>query len=67
MCAEDDERKIARYIARNLNEPKLELIQRVVRYTSRQKALDLFNRTMDVEASGGMKTMVCYSSSVENI
>jgi len=57
VCAGDDERVIARYIARNLNEPKIEFIERVVRYTSRQKALDLFNRTMDVEAAGGMKTI----------
>ena len=56
MCTDDDERVIARYIARNLNEPKIVLIERVVRYTSRQKALDLFNPTMDVEAAGGMKT-----------
>jgi len=57
VCADDDERVIARYIARNLNEPKIVLIERVVRYTSRQKALDLFNCTMDVEAAGGMKTI----------
>ena len=61
MCADDDERVIARYIARNLNEPKIVLIEQVVRYTSRQKALDLLNRRVDVEAAGGMKTIVCFT------
>ena len=58
MCAEDDERVIARYIARNLNEPKVVLIERVTRFAGRRKVLELFNATMDVEAAGGMMTLV---------
>ncbi|XP_067939148.1 phosphorylated adapter RNA export protein-like [Watersipora subatra] len=57
VCANDDERDIARYIARNLNEPKVVLLERVTRFVGREKTLELFNATMDIEAAGGMKTL----------
>lgn len=58
VTAHSSEQVVARYIARGLDEPKTALVLRVVTYAGRQKALDLYSMTENVELAGGMKTHV---------
>ncbi|XP_022334363.1 phosphorylated adapter RNA export protein-like [Crassostrea virginica] len=46
--------KVVKMIARKLNEPKVYLIERIYRIIGKEKTLDLFYKTQDIEEAGGL-------------
>ncbi|XP_062603417.1 phosphorylated adapter RNA export protein-like [Saccostrea cucullata] len=46
--------KIVKMITRKLNEPKVYLIERIYRIIGKEKTLDLFYKTQDIEEAGGL-------------
>ena len=54
----DSDELVTKEIAKHLNEPKLELIKRVVSVLGKKKALELLYATEDIQESGGMLTSV---------
>lgn len=54
----DSEELVTKEIVKHLNEPKSDLIKRVVNVLGRKKALELLYATEDIQSSGGMLTTV---------
>lgn len=54
---EDPEDKVADEIAHRLQEPKKDLIERVVKVIGKKKAIELLGETATLEESGGVYTM----------
>ncbi|CAN9508075.1 unnamed protein product [Ophioblennius macclurei] len=54
---DDDDDKVVEEIAYRLQEPKKDLIQRVIRVIGKKKAIELLGETATLEESGGVYTM----------
>lgn len=54
----DSDDLVTKEIVKHLNEPKSEMIQRVVTVLGKKKALELLYATEDIQSSGGMLTTV---------
>ncbi|KAL3866943.1 hypothetical protein ACJMK2_044190 [Sinanodonta woodiana] len=57
ITAEDSETEVVNTIADMLNEPKIELIERIVETIGKGKAIELLHHTKRTEESGGMLTL----------
>ncbi|KAL0965014.1 hypothetical protein UPYG_G00275650 [Umbra pygmaea] len=57
ITEEDSDDRVIEEIAHRLQEPKLELIERVVRVIGKKKAIELLGETATLEESGGVFTM----------
>ncbi|XP_026183265.1 phosphorylated adapter RNA export protein [Mastacembelus armatus] len=57
ITEDDPEDKVAEEIAFRLQEPKEDLIQRVVKVVGKKKAIELLGETATLEENGGMYTM----------
>ena len=57
----DSNELVTKEIVKHLNEPKSELIERVVNVLGRKKALELLYATEDIQSNGGMlTTVICF-------
>ncbi|XP_029969831.1 phosphorylated adapter RNA export protein [Salarias fasciatus] len=57
ITEDDDDDKVTEEIAHRLQEPKKDLIERVVRVIGKKKAIELLGETATLEESGGVYTM----------
>lgn len=57
ITEDDPEEKVADEIAHRLQEPKIELIERIVKVIGTKKAIELLGETATLEESGGVYTM----------
>lgn len=57
ITEDDPEEKVADEIAHRLQEPKIELIERIVAVIGTKKAIELLGETATLEESGGVYTM----------
>ncbi|CAL8324286.1 unnamed protein product [Lota lota] len=57
LSEEDPEARVVEELAHRLQEPKLELLERVVRVLGRGPAIRLLEETADLERSGGVVTL----------
>jgi len=57
----DSNELVTKEIVKHLNEPKSELIERVVNVLGKKKALELLYATEDIQSNGGMlTTVICF-------
>ncbi|XP_065207444.1 phosphorylated adapter RNA export protein-like [Planococcus citri] len=57
VTVEDSDKNVALDIAKKLNEPKTDLIEKIVSTIGKEKAIEVFNKTKDIEQKGGYMTL----------